>query len=154
MGAVKPPRKKTKPKWKPGTRVPAPTYPGGVAFGAIALVASEGSGKTIFARPKHPELADMEYRSPRFSGATYDPAKDHVRLTKNLQRVYDLMKGGEWWTIPELAEYLEPTGPMAQTGIGARLRDLRQPRFGGHTVETRRRNGSGGLWEYRLVLAC
>lgn len=121
--------KKRKPTWKPGTKVPAPTFPSAIVYGTLVPIAG-----------------------PHFAGATYEPAKDHVRLTKNLQRVYDLMAGGEWWTIPELAQYLEPGGPMAQTGIGARLRDLRQPKFGGHTVETRRRGGSGGLWEYRLVL--
>lgn len=141
--------KKRKPTWKPGTKVPAPTFPKVVAFGSIT--ANEGTGKTIYARPVNPGLADMEYRSPHFDGPKYEPAKDHARLTGQLRRVFDMLQGGEWWTVQELEEYLAPSGPIAQTGIASRLRDLRKEKFGAYNVESRRR-GSGGLWEYRLVL--
>ena len=36
----------------------------------------------------------------------------------------------------------------SEASVSARLRDLRKPRFGGHTVERRRRTQS--VWEYRL----
>lgn len=125
---------KAKRKWKPGAKVPAPTFPrAAVSFTGILLTICDGL-------------------EPQFSGASYEPAKDQARLTTNLQRVYDLMKAGEWWTVPELADHLAPGGVMAQTGISARLRDLRKPKFGAYNIESRRRGGSGGLWEYRLVL--
>jgi hypothetical protein len=54
------------------------------------------------------------------------------------------MLPGGWWTLPQLAA---ATG-YPEASISARIRDLRKPKFGGHTVE--RRHVSKGLWEYRL----
>jgi len=88
---------------------------------------------------------------PDFAGATYDRALDHARLTGQLLRVFTLMRDGQWRTIDEIHDVLVVTGPIAHTGIGARLRDLRKPKFGGFNVETRRRkNSGGGLFEFRV----
>jgi hypothetical protein len=85
--------------------------------------------------------------APRFDGATYDPALDHDRLTKQLGRVWSAMKDGRWRTLNELAD---ATGDP-HASISAQLRHLRKPRFGGYTVE-RRRRGTGGTYEYRLLI--
>lgn len=79
-----------------------------------------------------------------FDGRTYDPELDHDRLKSALGRVYEAMKGGQWFTLRELAEQ----AGCSEAGASARLRDLRKERFGSHRVESRRR--SGGTWEYRL----
>ena len=81
-----------------------------------------------------------------FSGTTYDPTQDHDRLTTQLNRVFDKMKGGQWHTIDELTAY---SGGTPQAVI-ARIRDFRKERFGGHTVE--RERVKAGLWRYKLIL--
>lgn len=79
-----------------------------------------------------------------FDGKTYEPAHDKKRLTKQLDAVRNVMRGGEWITIALLAR---ATGG-SEAGVSARLRDLRKPKFGGHTVE--RKRGEGGVFFYRL----
>lgn len=78
-----------------------------------------------------------------FDGGTYDPGRDRERLSGMLSRVATVMADGRWHTLRELATV---TGG-SEAAVSARLRDLRKPRFGGHTVE--RRYVVAGLWEYR-----
>ncbi len=88
-------------------------------------------------------------RSPRFDGPSYDPALDHERLTKQLGRVFECMRDGQWRTLNEIAD---ATGDP-HASISAQLRHLRKPRFGGHQVDKRRRGiAEQGCWEYRLVV--
>lgn len=86
---------------------------------------------------------------PDFDGETYEPDRDHARLTGQLQRVADVMRDGRWRTYAEIEAV---TGDPPQS-ISARLRDLRKEKFGGFTVERRIRDEarSAGLWEYRVV---
>ena len=85
----------------------------------------------------------------RFSGDTYDPEHDHDRLKAQLTRVWAVMKDGEWRTLYEIAAI---TFDSVQS-ISARLRDFRKERFGGHTVNRRRRGPEKrGLFEYQLIL--
>jgi hypothetical protein len=81
----------------------------------------------------------------RFDGPDLQPA-DEVRLSGQLARVRTVMSGGAWLTLAEIAER---AAGSSEAGVSARLRDLRKPRFGGHTVERRRR--TQGLWEYRVL---
>lgn len=80
-----------------------------------------------------------------FDGETYEPARDETRLNVQLRAVRDLMADGKWRTLERIAT---ATG-HPEASVSARLRDLRKPRFGGHTVE--RRYVGDGLWEYRLA---
>jgi hypothetical protein len=86
-----------------------------------------------------------------FDGVTFDHDLDHPRLTGQLARVFRILSGGEWWTIPGIERATAARGfhdsPQA---ISARIRDLRKEKFGGFTVEHRRIRRSG-LWEYRIV---
>jgi hypothetical protein len=82
---------------------------------------------------------------PHFDGSTYEASKDHGRLWRQLDGVRASMRNGTWMTLSEMEEQ---TG-FPQASISARLRDLRKPKFGGYTVERRRRGP--GLHEYRLV---
>jgi len=93
-----------------------------------------------------PSLFDV---SPRFDGAVYDPALDHDRLSKQLGRVFDLIRDGRWRTLREMAA---ATGDP-ESSISAQLRHLRKPRFGSYVVEKRRRGlPDSGCFEYRLVV--
>jgi hypothetical protein len=84
--------------------------------------------------------------SRAFNGPEYVPARDYVRLSGQIKRVFDLMRDGVWRTLDAIAE---KTGDPAPS-ISAQLRHLRKKRFGSHIVE-RRRLGSG-LYNYRLIV--
>lgn len=82
-----------------------------------------------------------------FDGKTYDPALDGARLNTLLGKVYAVMSDGKWRTLREIQSLTGGT----EASVSARLRDLRKPRFGRHTVERRRRGEpSDGIWEYQV----
>ncbi len=87
-------------------------------------------------------------------GRTYDPLQDEVRLTSELWLTARFLACGDWLTIPEIRARIQTFygKQCSETGISARIRDLRKPEHGGHTVESRRRAGAGsGTWEFRLA---
>jgi biotin operon repressor len=67
------------------------------------------------------------------------------RLGRQLVRVYDVLKDGQWHTLAEIAD---ATG-APEASIAARIRDLRKPRFGGFGIQTQ--HVGDGLHRYRLV---
>jgi biotin operon repressor len=90
----------------------------------------------------------MEQEAPLLACAYFDgpdvTPEDRERLNTQLWRVYRLMRAGGWHTLAEIARAVGGS----ETGVAARVRDLRKTRFGGHQIE--RRRVAGGLWEYRL----
>ncbi len=81
-------------------------------------------------------------------GDTYEPEHDKVRLNRQQQLVYSVMRDGVWRTLSEIAE--ETGEPEAS--ISARLRDFRKPKFGKFDVQRRRRGeAKAGVHEYRLI---
>ncbi len=86
-----------------------------------------------------------------FSGNSYDEKYDAPRLTSQLQRVFAYMQKQSWVSLHEI---IEETGTGTTASVSARLRDLRKPQFGGHTVDKRRREGEEykGVWEYNLTI--
>jgi hypothetical protein len=61
------------------------------------------------------------------------------------------MADGRWRSLQEITDL---TG-WPPASVSARLRDLRKPEHGGHTVHHRRRLIGGSLsrlWKYKLVL--
>ena len=85
----------------------------------------------------------------RFDGPTYDPKHDLIRLTGQIQRVFDAIKDGNWYTLDEI--HNKTNDPHAS--ISAQLRHLRKERFGSHNVDKRPKgNRSNGLWEYKLTI--
>jgi hypothetical protein len=88
----------------------------------------------------------MTQEELRFDGETYDPDRDRERLSRQLYAVLDVMKDGIWRTLPDLANATQ----SPEASVSARLRDLRKPRFGSHTVE--RQYLRKGLFQYRLIL--
>lgn len=87
-----------------------------------------------------------EARENGFDGETYDHGQDGERLTGQLGRVFDAVRGGRWLTLGGLATIT--TG--SEGGVAARLRDLRKERFGGWNIERKRSPLFPGLWLYRL----
>ena len=82
---------------------------------------------------------------PDFDGETYEPGRDHERLSRQLDKVLGIMPDWLWHTLREIAEAIS----QPEASVSARIRDLRKPKFGGWTVE--RRYASNGGWEYRLL---
>ena len=83
----------------------------------------------------------------RFNGPDYDPEHDLIRLTGQIQRVFNTIKDNNWYTLDEI--HKATNDPHAS--ISAQLRHLRKKRFGSYTIEKRPRgNRYKGLWEYRL----
>lgn len=81
-----------------------------------------------------------------FDGATYDHARDCTRLAEQTQAVFAIMKDGQYHTLSDIARM---TG-APEASVSARLRDLRKPRFGGHTVN--RQYVRRGLFQYQLLV--
>ena len=89
----------------------------------------------------------IDFSAPvRFNGADYQPERDNERLSGQLQRIFDCMKGGQWRTLPEIARL---TGDP-EASISAQLRHLRKPRVGSHTVN--REYIADGLYRYQLIV--
>lgn len=78
-----------------------------------------------------------------FAGSTYEPARDSVRLGKQLVRVRDVMADGKWKTLSEIAS--EAGSPEAS--VSARLRDLRKHGF---IVDRKPVEGQTGLYKYAV----
>jgi len=85
-------------------------------------------------------------RKPDFDGAEYDSSLDKVRLSGQLEKIYELMRDGRWRTVATVAHV---TG-YPENSIQAQLRNLRKDRFGGYLVE-KRRVTPNGLYEYRVL---
>lgn len=85
-----------------------------------------------------------------FGGNTYDPALDRERLRRQLGRVYETMRSGDWMTLADITQACRAMGyPDTEAAVSARVRDLRKPEFGFYEVESKRK--TGGLWHYRLL---
>ncbi len=86
---------------------------------------------------------------PRFDGPDYDPELDGARLTGQILRVFACMDGAGYLTLEEIQQRTRDP----QASISAQLRHLRKERFGGHTIDKRRRGKpTSGCWEYRLTV--
>ena len=79
-------------------------------------------------------------------GPAYNERLDGERIRKQHEVIRDLTLGFEWWTLHEISER---TG-YPEASISAQLRHLRKKRFGGYTVNKRRREEEGGTWEYQV----
>jgi len=82
----------------------------------------------------------------RFDGSDYDHKRDGIRLTGQLQRVFDVMKTGEWITLRQLADKAR----CPEASASAQLRNLRKERFGSFLVE--KKYDHMGVFSYRLKL--
>lgn len=104
-------------------------------------------------RDAHSPRLEHRPSPPIFDGKTFEPARDEVRLSGQLARVYNCMRDGRWRTLSEIRYALSYEGLTpkdSEAGISARLRDLRKKRWGSHVVNRRRRGV--GLWEYQVIV--
>jgi hypothetical protein len=82
----------------------------------------------------------------QFDGSTFVPERDGSRLAEQTKAVFSVMKDGQFRTLSSLAQMTD----APEASVSARLRDLRKPRFGGHTVN--RQYLGNGLFQYQLVV--
>lgn len=97
-------------------------------------------------RDRHQGAYSKAVPAMRFDGETYLHARDSARLGDQMLAVFDLMKDGEYRTLSQIAS----TTSHPEASVSSRLRDLRKPRFGGHTVN--RRYVGNGLYQYQLTV--
>lgn len=69
-------------------------------------------------------------------------------MTGQVKRVFELMQDGVARTLDEVANALG----ISEGSAGARIRDLRKPRFGGHTVNRAKLDTSKNVYTYALVV--
>ncbi len=86
-----------------------------------------------------------EHIRPDFDGKTYERGRDRARLTAQLDAVRMFMRDQDWHTLEQISK---ATG-APQASVSARLRDLRKPKFGRHTIE--RSHVTRGLFRYRML---
>ena len=86
----------------------------------------------------------MSYMNDRYiesiGGKGIVRQKDIPDLKKGVQQIFDIMKDGRWYTIPQLRQLIH------QEGADRRMRELRKA---GIVVDKRRVNDSR-LFEYRM----
>lgn len=73
-------------------------------------------------------------------------AIDTPRLAGQIAKVYMLMSDGRFRKLAEIATFAN----CLETFAGARLRDFRKAKFGGHEVISR--HVGNGVYEYKLIL--
>ena len=81
-----------------------------------------------------------------FDGSDYDHNRDSQRLSKQQEKIFNLMRDGEWRTLKHIAYVTS----APETSVSAQLRNFRKPKFGSHTVE--KDYDAHGLYYYRLVI--
>ena len=85
----------------------------------------------------------------QFDGKAYDEDLDKARLSKQIERVFEFMKGAQWHTLHDI--HIATGAPEASAS--ACLRDFRKERNGSHTVDRRRKGiPTTGVHEYKLIL--
>ena len=96
--------------------------------------------------------AEPPTESPRFDGVTYRKQRDQVRLGTQLSIVLSCLIDGDPWAISDIRDVIEnKTGkPASESGITARIRDLRKERFGGYRID-RIAPEHGGTWHYQMI---
>jgi hypothetical protein len=79
---------------------------------------------------------------------------DRVKAEKQTEGILWEMRDRVWRTVPELIDRLrlrDTSREWLETSVSADLRNLRKDKFGGYTVERRKRMGVTGIHEYRLA---
>lgn len=87
-------------------------------------------------------MSRRKVRGGRFNGSDYVPERDDSRLSRQHERVRELMLDGKKRTLQEIAS--ETGDPPAS--VSAQLRHLRKPRFGSWNV--RKCHVGRGLYKY------
>lgn len=75
-------------------------------------------------------------------------ASDQKRLGTQQERVRSLMLDGKWRTLGAIKTHIPEA---SESGLSARLRDLRKEKHGSYIVERRCVPNKPGLFEYRVA---
>lgn len=77
---------------------------------------------------------------------------EDIRLIDRVHKIIARCAPMFWHSPQEIIHEINfVTGELySDSCISARIRDLRKPEFGGHTVNARKRSGSRA-WEYQLI---
>lgn len=67
-------------------------------------------------------------------------------LDGQVGKVLEVLQDGRWHTLRQIAGQLE----IPEQSVSARIRDLRKPHFGRHTVERRKVAERPPVYQYRL----
>jgi len=78
-----------------------------------------------------------------FDGVDYQPELDFVRLTGQMDRIYNLMQDGKWRTLKQISDIAR----APEASVSAGLRNFRKARFGGYKVNRKRVMNT---WYYQL----
>lgn len=110
---------------------------------------TQSAGPLFDAPPAPPPL-----KFPEPDGESYNPCEDGQRLRTQHEIVLEIMSDGQWRTFDQIVKQIYDRYEVmaSPNGVSARLRDLRKPKFGEHTVDKRRVEGHQGLFEYRVVV--
>lgn len=111
-------------------------------FNKVEQVNQDQITKTV------PASIPGEKQGATFDGAAYVEEFDYSRLKGQMLKIWELMKGGAWYTLQEISQHTN----APEASASAQLRNFRKDKFGGHTVERRRRGDrTSGLFEYKLI---
>ena len=80
-----------------------------------------------------------------FDGVDYQPELDFVRLTGQMERIYNLMQDGQFRTLSQIASITRDP----ESSVSAQLRNFRKARFGGYIVNRKRELNT---WYYQLQI--
>lgn len=73
-------------------------------------------------------------------------------MPSQIEAVAAIMSAGEWWTLFDLQKevYKRYNKWCSVTSLSARIRDLRKPEFGGHSVARERDESRPGTYLYKM----
>lgn len=80
-----------------------------------------------------------------FDGADYNHKRDSVRLSSQLERIFNLMKDGRFRSLKDISQIVG----AGEASVSANLRNSRKERFGGHTLN--RKSLGNGFNLYQIV---
>lgn len=91
------------------------------------------------------EQTKLNFEAAQIHGSDYVPERDRARLTGQLEKLYNLMKDGQWRKLQDISDL---TG-IPQASASAQMRNLRKEPFC-FTIE--KKHIADGLFYYRLLL--
>jgi uncharacterized protein (DUF1778 family) len=115
---------------------------------ALKAAASEGMKMSAYLLKAVEEKMSKGKVVDRHQPALF-PKVDQDRANVQMATVFDLMRDGQWRSLPEIAVAIGAPDASIPS-IGARLRDLRKAQYGSHVVDKHQRQP--GYWEYQLAL--
>jgi len=92
----------------------------------------------------------MTKQNNAFNGSDYKPELDEKRLTTQIQKIFNIMKDGEYRGLTAIKELLNTNA--GEASVSAQLRNLRKTSGGSHEL-LKKRTGEpkNGYWIYKII---